>query len=113
MPQHKDKISLLHMMDHSKEALSMISGKSRSSLRENRMLELALVRLVEIIGEAAGRIGLETKAKYPAIPWPQIIGMRNRLIHGYDTVDLDLLWNTIEDDLPPLIVELEKILNSF
>ena len=62
MPLHKDKISLLHMMDHSKEALSMISGKSRSSLSENRMLELALVRLVEIIGEAAGRIGLETKA---------------------------------------------------
>ena len=87
-----------------------IQGKKRSDLDSNRMLELSLVRLVEIIGEAATRVGAESREKYPSIPWLQIIGMRNRLIHGYDAVDLDVLWDTIIDDLPPLIAELEKIL---
>ena len=50
------------------------------------------------------------QTKYPSIPWHQVVGMRNRLIHGYDQIDLHILWDTIEDDLPPLITELEKIL---
>jgi uncharacterized protein with HEPN domain len=54
-------------------------------------------------------VSSETQAKYPSIPWPQVIGMRNRLIHGYDAVDLDVLWDTIEIDLPLLIAEIEKI----
>jgi len=52
------------------------------------------------------------QAKHQSIPWPRIVGMRNRLIHGYDQVDLDILWDTIEYDLPPLIIELEKILET-
>ena len=77
----------------------------------NRVLELALIRLVEIVGEASAKVSSETQAKYPSIPWPQVIGMRNRLIHGYDAVDLDVLWDTIEVDLPLLIAEIEKILS--
>jgi len=76
------------------------------------MLELALVRLIEIIGEAAGRVSQEGQNKHSSIPWFQIIGMRNRLIHGYDQVDLNLLWDTIEIDLPPLISKLENILDQ-
>ena len=76
------------------------------------MLELALVRLIEIIGEAAARVSPEGQREYPSIPWPKIIGMRNRLIHGYDEVDLDVLWDTIEFDLPPLITTLQQILES-
>ena len=63
-----------------------------------------------MVGEAAARVTHGGQAKYPSIPWQQIVGMRNRLIHGYDQVDLDILWDTIEVDLPPLITELEKIL---
>ena len=76
------------------------------------MMELSLVRLVEIIGEAAARVGTNSREKYPSIPWLQIVGMRNRLIHGYDAVDLDVLWDPITDDLPPLIDELKKIRSS-
>jgi len=112
MPQHDDKIKLQHMLDHASEAVAMVRGKEKSDLQKNRLLELATTRLVEIVGEAAAKISPENQAKYPFIPWSQIIGMRNRLIHGYDSVDLDVLWDTIEVDLPPLIAALKKILEQ-
>ena len=77
---------------------------------EDRVLQLALVRLVEITGEAAARIPKNEQAKYPKIPWAAIIGMRNNLIHGYDVLDLKILWDTVKDDLPQLIGELKKII---
>jgi uncharacterized protein with HEPN domain len=100
------------MLDHALEAVAMIGGREREDLRLERMLELALVRLVEIVGEAAARVSPDGQAEYPSIPWRQIIGMRKRLVHGYESVDLDVLWDTIEDDLPPLIDELERILGK-
>ena len=112
MSQHKVEIRLRHMLDHAMEAMSIVQGKKRSDLNSDRMMELSLVRLVEIIGEAAAQVGTESREKYPSIPWLQMVGMRNRLIHGYDAVDLDVLWDTIIDDLPPLIDELKKILLS-
>jgi len=75
------------------------------------MLELALTRLIEIIGEAATRVSSEMKSSNPQVSWREIIGMRNRLTHGYDTVDLKVLWDTIAEDLPPLITDLEKIID--
>ncbi len=99
------------MLEHSREALAMIQGKTRSDLDRNRTLNLALVRLLEIVGEAASRIPKEERQKYPDIDWPQIVGLRNRLIHGYDFVDFDLLWQITNDDLPSLIDQLEKILH--
>ena len=66
--------------------------------------------MVEIIGEAAAKISPETKSRYPQIPWADIVGMRNRLVHGYFEIDLDRLWDTITDDLPPLVADLEKTL---
>jgi uncharacterized protein with HEPN domain len=87
----------------------LIAGKGRADLRRERMLELALVRLIEIVGEAATRVGPEGQVQHSSIPWRQVIGMRNRLVHGYDKVDLDVLWDTVEEELPPLIEELERI----
>ena len=110
MSQHNDEVRYRHMLDHAMEALAMVQGKSRSDLDNDRMLELSLVRLVEIIGEAAARVETESREEHPSVPWLQIVGMRNRLVHGYDAVDLDVLWDTIVDDLPPLISELKKIL---
>jgi uncharacterized protein with HEPN domain len=100
------------MLDHAREAVAMITGKGRTDLQRQRMLELALVRLIEIVGEAAARVSPEGQAEYSFIPWREVVGMRNRLIHGYDSIDLDVLWDTIEDDLPPLIDELERILDE-
>jgi len=110
MTQHDDIVRLQHMLENAREAVAMIKGKERSDLGRERMLELSLIRLIAVVGEAATRVTDEGQAKYPSIPWRQVVGMRNRLIHGYDQVDLHILWDTIEEDLPPLITELEKIL---
>lgn len=100
------------MLDHAKEAVELITGQDKTVLQHNRVLELALIRLVEIVGEASSKVSSETQSKYPSIPWPQAIGMRNRLIHGYDSVDSEVLWDTIEVDLPSLITKLETILGQ-
>lgn len=110
MSESKDEIRLRHMVDYSREAIALLQNKSRSDLDRNRVLQLALVRLIEIVGEAAGRVSHEAQSQHPEIPWPQIISMRNRLIHGYDFVDIDILWQTITEDIPLLVVELERIL---
>lgn len=110
MTRHDESLRLKHMLAYAVEAVKMAQGKQRSDLDQERMLELSLVRLIEIVGEAATRVNESTKVKYPSIPWVQIAGMRNRLVHGYDQVDLDVLWDTVQDDLPTLIAELSKIL---
>jgi uncharacterized protein with HEPN domain len=100
------------MMEYSNEALSLVEGKIRSDLDNDRLLNLALVRLLEIIGEAANRLSSEEQALNPEIPWLQIIDLRNRLIHGYDTVDFDILWNIVTKDLTTISVSLTNILKS-
>lgn len=112
MSRHDDQVSMRHMLDHAREACAIARGRKRSDLESDRMLQLSLTRLAEIVGEAASRVSISTREKYPEIPWPDIVGMRNRLIHGYDIVDLDLLWDTVETDLPSLIAQLEAILRD-
>ena len=107
-----ERLRLLHMLEHAREAVALASGKTGAALASDRLLELALVRLVEIIGEAASRVGERTRARHPEIPWREITTMRHRLAHGYDAVDLDILWNTIEEDLPPLIAQLDAALKT-
>ncbi len=82
MSQHNDEVRYRHMLDHALEARAMVQGKNRSDLDNDRMLELSLVRLVEIIGEAAARVETESREKYPSVPWLQIVGMRNLFNRG-------------------------------
>lgn len=105
-----DPVRLRHMLDAAREAVSFIKNKNRSSLDSDRVLVLGLVKSIEIIGEAAANVTKECQYKLPQIPWQNIIGMRNRLIHAYFDIDLDILWKTVTEDLPPLIAELEKVL---
>ncbi len=107
-----DVTRLRHMHDAAKEALTFVQGKQRDKLNEDRQLALALLKCIEIIGEAASKVTVETRDQHPAIPWAPIVGMRNRLIHGYFEIDLDLVWDTIQTDLPPLVVGLAKVLAS-
>ena len=109
MPLHDDEISLRHMLDHALEAVDLVKNKKREDLDKERVLNLSLVRLMEIVGEAANRVSQTTKNKTPGIPWAQIISLRNRLIHGYDEVDFDVLWGILRKDMPPLIESLKKI----
>jgi uncharacterized protein with HEPN domain len=100
------------MLDHAREAVEMVKGKTRVDLDADRKLNLSLVRLLEIVGEAAGRMPEEDRSYHPDIPWPEIVSLRNRLIHGYDSVDFDILWNIVTNDLPSLIKKLEQVLSS-
>lgn len=109
MPRRDDIVLLRDMLDAAKEAASFVQGKVRGDLDKDRKLVLSLVHLVEIIGEAAGKVSQEFQERHPEIPWTIIIGMRNRLIHAYFDVDPDRVWDTVKDDLPPLITQLEKI----
>lgn len=106
--QKDDAIRLRHMLDAAKEARSFIQNKSRRSLDSDRKLELALVKCIEIIGEAANKVTDESRKELPQIPWANIIGMRNRLIHAYFDINRDILWTTVNEDLPALIAEVEK-----
>ena len=87
----------------------MARGRARGDLDADRMLNLSLVHLVEIIGEAAARVPEEFRSLHPDVPWRQTAGTRNRLIRGYDKVDFDILWTIVRDDLPSLIKQLETI----
>ena len=102
-------IGLRHMLDYAREAITLVRGKSRADLDSDRLLNLALVRLIEMVGEAANRVPSNERTQYPEVPWAQIIGMRNRLIHGYDFVDFDILWQTVVEDLPGLVAVLKRI----
>ena len=90
----------------------MASGRSRQDLDADRQFNLALVRLLEVVGEAAARVSEERRVAHPDIPWRDVVGLRNRLIHGYDEVDFDVLWSIVERDLPPLIRALESAVDG-
>lgn len=112
MTRHNPMVRVHHMLDHSREAVEMTRGRTRADLDRDRLLNLALVQLVEVIGEAASRVPEEFRSRHPQVPWRQTVGMRNRLIHGYDTVNFDILWTIIQEDLPPLIEQLEAIVRE-
>jgi uncharacterized protein with HEPN domain len=98
------------MLDYAQKAISISQGRNRNDLDEDLTFNLALTHLIEIIGEAANRVPEEFQDNHTEIPWAQIIGMRNRLIHGYDEVDLNFLWSVVQNDLPGLIAKLEELL---
>lgn len=106
-----DRIRLLHMRDAAREAISFASGLSSAQVAQDRMRALALVKAIEIIGEAASKVSPESRSMLTQIPWADIVGMRNRLIHAYFDIDLDLVLATIESDLPPLLAAVESALN--
>jgi uncharacterized protein with HEPN domain len=107
--QKEDEIRLRHMLDAAREAIIFARNETRASLNKDRKLEFALVKAIEIVGEAAAKVTAECRNDSSQIPWSNIIGMRNRLIHAYFDINLDILWKTVTEDLPPLIAELENI----
>ena len=109
MPGHDDAIRLQHMLDYAREAVALSQGRTRADLDSDRLFNLAMTRLVEVIGESAARLSEATRRGQSEIPWPQVIAVRNRLIHGYDQINFDILWDIIELDLPVLIDKLEQI----
>lgn len=104
-----DDVRIHHMLDAVREAVAFVEGRSRPDLDTDRKLNLSLVRLLEIIGEAARGISPEFREAHPDLAWKKMVGMRDHLIHGYFDINLDVVWETVKNDLPPLIEKLEKI----
>jgi uncharacterized protein with HEPN domain len=100
------------MLDHAIEAEALSAGRQRQDLDRDRMFELAVTRLLEIVGEAASKVSPETRDLAAGIPWRSMIGLRNRLIHAYDAVDREVLWQVISEDLPVLRTQLNALLTA-
>jgi uncharacterized protein with HEPN domain len=109
--KHEDNVRLQHMLDAALEIQQYVQSSKREDLDRDRKLVHSLVRLFEIIGEAASQISEELRDSIPEIPWSVIIGMRNRLVHAYFSINLDVVWLTSTEDIPSLITELKKLLN--
>ena len=105
-----DEVRLQHMLDAARKAVAFTQGRTRTDLDNDEILALAVVRLIEILGEAAKNVSQTTKDQFPEIPWRQIAGIRDRLSHAYFEVNLDIIWDIIASDLPPLIERFETLL---
>lgn len=111
MSQRDDQVYVGHMLDTANKAINFIQGVSREDFDNNELLRLSLTHLLQVIGEAARRVSQDFRASYPQILWKAIAGMRSKVVHDYLNVDEDVVWNTVRNDLPPLIVELERIVS--
>jgi len=109
---NKDLVRVKHMLDACRELLNFVRGRSKKDLETDRMLVLALIKDLEILGEAAAKVSPEFQMKHPQVPWKGAIGTRNRLTHGYFDVDPEIIWSTVKRDIPELCKLLEEILLS-
>ena len=110
--QSKDRIRVQHILDEAGEACKYAEGILFNEFVEDGKTVRAVIRSIEVIGEAASKISIEFRQKYPYVPWQKIIGMRNRLIHVYFDIDYNIIWQTVKKNLPPLIEQLQSILKN-
>ena len=108
----RDDAYLIDILESSRAALEYMRGKTRGQFSKDPLLQDAVVRRLEIIGEAAGRVSTATQKRYPKLPWQAMKGTRNRVIHEYDSIQLDIIWDIVQHDLPFLVKELEKIVSA-
>lgn len=107
-----DLVRVRHMVEAAETALQFMSGRTRTDLDRDRMLLFAVVRAVEIIGEAAAKVTDSTRAENPGIPWNAIAGMRNRLVHGYFDIDTEIVWRTATVEIPELLPKLRRLVGG-
>ncbi len=101
-----------HMLDSTRAILTFLQNRKRSDLDSDRLLSSGIIREFMILGEAAGKISEKTQKQYPELPWKQLIGMRNRLIHAYFEVDNEIIWMTAKNKLPNFCIQLEAIVSE-
>lgn len=110
MTRRDPMVAIYHMRDHARDAWEISQDYTRSDLDTNRLLNLGLVRAVVIVGEAASRVPEDFRSRHPQIPWQRTRSLRNRLVHAYDDINFDTLWDIIQNDIPPLIEQLEDLI---
>jgi len=107
----EDRVRLRHMLEAALEIQQYVQSATRGDLKSDRKLVHSLVRLLEIIGEAANQVSSELRDQVPEIPWTVMVGMRNRLVHAYFAINLNVVWSTSSEDIPPLISQLRSLLH--
>lgn len=112
MSHHEDGARLRHMLEAAQKTVAFLRGKNREDLDSDEQLALAVVRLLEVVGEAANQVSAPFQAAHPEIPWSALRGTRNRLIHGYFDVDYEVVWQIVQTDLPPLIQRLKELMED-
>jgi uncharacterized protein with HEPN domain len=110
MTQHDSYIRIRHMRDHAAEAVEMLGDATLDELSRDRKLQLALVQLIQIVGEAASHVPDSIRDAHPSVPWQLAADMRNKLIHGYDVIENDIVYDTVKHDLPMIVKQLDTIL---
>jgi uncharacterized protein with HEPN domain len=106
-----DRVRLHHIVDALKSAMRFTQDRRREDLDKDEMLAFALVHALQIVGEAASKISIETRDEHPRIPWATIIGMRHRLVHAYFDINLDVLWTTATEAAPALLAQIKPLLD--
>lgn len=104
-----DWIYIAHMRDMTRKASGFISGLEKTDYDQNEPLRIALTHIVQMLGEAAGRVSIEFRLRHSEIPWHEIIGMRHRIVHDYMGVDEDIVWEVVKADFPLLVKHLEEL----
>ena len=108
----EDRIRLLHMVEAAEAAMRFAAGRQRDDLQTDQMLLFAVIRAIEVLGEAANKVSEEVRTANVNIPWKAIVGMRNRLIHAYFDVDTDMVWKTLQIEIPEVLTHLRTLLHQ-
>lgn len=106
----RDIALLLDMMLAAEDAQTFVKGLEYDGFLESRLHQNAVIRSIDVVGEAAGKVSLPFCEEHPEIPWREITGMRHRLIHGYAEVRLDVVWQVVSERLPALIIAIEPLI---
>lgn len=101
------------LLNNARKAVAFVSGMTYQDFERDEKTQYAVIRALEILGEAAKKVPSDVKTAYPEIPWREIGGMRNKLIHDYTGVNLMVIWRTLQQDLPPLIQQLQRLLSDY
>jgi len=109
---HDDRLSLEQMLDTVRRIRAIARGRSREAFDADEVAQLAVLHLIQMLGEAASRVSAAFRAEHPEFPWGEMVGMRNRIVHGYDHVDPDIVWRVATEDAEPVVAALERTLGG-
>ena len=112
MSRRDDRVLLQDMIEAAEAACSEIEGLTREDFEGDHVRALGLTKCLEIIGEAASRISSGCQNRHCDLPWREMVGMRNRLVHAYFEIDYEQVWKALTEELPPLVLQLRRILDD-
>jgi len=112
MSEHDPRITLIQMRDFAERAHAITQGRTVEQLSSDYLVRAALERTVELVGEAANRLGRPFHDAHPEIPWHRIVGMRNILAHGYENISDQILWDTASKSIPEFIPAIDQLLDT-